>query len=173
MDAFIPIITALVGAVFGGGLTYLFALKKDREQRRREKIVSHLIEAYRNFEKVAQRSDYDPNLKDFLETSVASVFLFGSEEATKATSDFCNNLREGCGDVVPLLQILRKDLRRELGLQDFDVPASPGSARTSPMGRALHATPRQPPPFDLTSPPLPHVTLPEVRALPSLSPKDP
>jgi hypothetical protein len=49
-------------------------LRKDKEERRRERVVAHLIEAYRNLENAAGRDVLSDEQKDRVETSVAGAF---------------------------------------------------------------------------------------------------
>ncbi|PCH96271.1 MAG: hypothetical protein COB84_05060 [Rhodobacteraceae bacterium] len=111
-----PLLTAIVAGFIGAWLTYAFALRKDREERRRERIVSHLIEAYRNIEFASSRKPLTEDEKTRVETSVAAIFLFGSKKAVNDAEDFVHSM-----DAENLLRTLRNELRNELDLEPHDV----------------------------------------------------
>jgi len=122
---FFTVGAAFVGGIFGAWLTYYFSLKgdlqKDKEERRRERIVAHLIEAYRNLENAAGRDPLPDDKKDRLETSIAAIFLFGSKEAANEANKLAVDVAAGTGNMISILKIMRRDLRKELGLEQHDV----------------------------------------------------
>ena len=96
-------------------------LHKDKEERRRERIVAHLIEAYRNLETAACRQTKSKEQMDKIESSTAAIFLFGTKEAAEKTTKFGHDLENGQASLNELLKVLRKDLRNELGLEQHNV----------------------------------------------------
>ncbi|MCP5038693.1 MAG: hypothetical protein GY945_13960, partial [Rhodobacteraceae bacterium] len=115
------LLPALLGGLLGAWLTYVFGLRRDKEERRRERVVAHLIEAYRNLENVAGRDNLTGEQKDRLETSVAAIFLLGSKAAAEAANLLAKEVADGNGNMKHLLKIMRSDLRKELGLPQHDV----------------------------------------------------
>ncbi len=77
----IPFATGVVAGLVGAWGAYFFALRRDKEERRRERIVSHLIEAYRNLEDAAGRNPLPEEKKRRVESSLGAIFLFGSKDA--------------------------------------------------------------------------------------------
>ena len=102
----------------------MFSLKRDKEERRRERIIAHLIEAYSNLEKASNRQQ-DNEMMSKVETSLAAICLLGSKQAANSATKFMKDSSSSSGgDVKPLLSVLRADLRKELGLEvyDMDIP---------------------------------------------------
>ena len=124
MSEWLPILApALLGGLVGAWLTYFFGLRRDKEERRRERVIAHLIEAYRNLESAAGRENLSDEQKDRLETSVAAIFLLGSKEAAEKARLLAEDTAAGLGDMAPLLKVMRSDLRKELGLEQHEVDA--------------------------------------------------
>ncbi len=115
------LLTGVVAGLVGSAVTYFFALKQDKEARRRDRTVSHLMEAYRNIEDAVERRQLTDEQLERLETSIAATFLMGSKDAAQKAKDMSIDSEEAKVDMLPLLQQLRKDLRRELGLESHDV----------------------------------------------------
>jgi 2-oxoglutarate dehydrogenase complex dehydrogenase (E1) component-like enzyme len=115
------ILTGVIAGLISASATYFFALRQDKEARRRERIVAHLIEAYRNLEHAAQRDPMSTEAKQRVESSLAAIFLLGSKESANAAKQFAESMSAGHGDLVELLKTLRRDLRQELGLEQHDV----------------------------------------------------
>jgi hypothetical protein len=116
------LLTGVVAGLVGSVLTYVFALRKDREERRRERMVAHLIEAYRNLEDASGRGALSDEQKSRLESSIAAIFLLGSTVTASEASRFIADMASASGgDVKPLLKALRNELRSELGLESHDV----------------------------------------------------
>lgn len=125
MEYIIPFATALFAGVIGAWTTFLFSLRQDREARRRERIVSHSIDAYRNLESSVGQEELTPDQKSRFESSIAAIFLLGSKKSAKAASDFTIGVVSGDGGKLKsLLMALRSDLRRELGLEahELEIP---------------------------------------------------
>lgn len=115
------ILTGVVAGLIGSIATYIFSLRQDKEARRRQRIVGHLIEAYETVEYSTQRHPLSEDAKRNLESAIASIFLLGSEDSAKAANKFASEMRQGNGDSIELLRILRGDLRAELGLRQHKV----------------------------------------------------
>ena len=123
IDWVLIIAPALLGGLVGAWLTYFFGLRRDKEERRRERVVSHLIEAYRNLENASGRDELTNEQKDKLESSVAAIFLLGSKEAAEEASKLAKDVASGLGNMNALLKVMRNNLRTELGLEQHDVDA--------------------------------------------------
>ncbi|WBL33465.1 hypothetical protein O5O51_01775 [Sinirhodobacter sp. HNIBRBA609] len=120
-EAAIGLLSALLGAVLGAFATYWFALRQDKVARRRERVVAHLIEAYRNLENAAGREPMTEDHKTRVESSIAATFLLGSKSAAIEAKKLAEDTARGSGSMVPLLKQMRSDLREELGLEQHDV----------------------------------------------------
>ncbi|MDP1668122.1 hypothetical protein [Phaeovulum sp.] len=119
-DAAIGLISALLGALIGSFAAYWFALRQDKVARRRERVVSHLIAAYRALEQYAllepKRSDFVERQRAF-ENALGDIFLLGDERAIELVREIDARVKQGQGlDVKELALHLRGGLRKELGL---------------------------------------------------------
>lgn len=115
-ELLLPAAVGVLGGFLGALFTYLLSLRRDREERRRERIIAHLIEAYRNLENAAGRDELTEEQKDRLESSIAAIFLLGTLDACKAADKLTVDVANGGGNMNELLAIMRSDLRKELGL---------------------------------------------------------
>ena len=116
-ELLLPLVTAIIGGLVASAVTYKFSLKRDQEERRRERIIAHLIEAYRNIENSACRSQRTPEMTERLESSIAEIFLLGSKKSAEEANKLAKEFASGAGDMTDLLKSLRYDLRCELGLE--------------------------------------------------------
>ncbi|WP_375264332.1 hypothetical protein [Planktotalea sp.] len=114
------LLTGVVAGLFGACATYVFALRKDKEERRRDRLVAHLLEAYRNIEDAVGRDEIADDQLERLEKSIAATFLLGSKAAAEEAARITVNLKANRLEMLPLLLQLRKDLRHELGLERHD-----------------------------------------------------
>jgi len=112
-----------MGGLVGAWLTYFFGLRRDKEERRRERVVAHLIDAYRNLENAAGRDPLTNEQKVRIESSIAAIFLLGSKDAAAQARKLAEDTAGGIGDMSPVLKTMRKDLRNKLGLERHDVDA--------------------------------------------------
>ena len=109
-----PVLGALV-AVFGWFIAHRLNMAKDLAVKRRDLRVQYLIEAYRRLEAATYRSD-DQSRRDF-ESALADIQLLGNEEQVRLAHELSESMtRNGSATINPLLEGLRKDLRRELAI---------------------------------------------------------
>jgi phosphate/sulfate permease len=116
-----PFISAVIGGLVASFFAYKLGLRRDQEERRRERIIARLIEAYRNIENAAGRLQRTPEMTERLESSLGAIFLLGSNNAAKEANKLAKAAARNEGDMTALLQVLRQDLRSELGLTADDV----------------------------------------------------
>jgi len=109
---FLTPILGLVGAYFG----YLWARKKERDAKRRDLKINYLIEAYRHLEGCSIRKPSE-DIDRKMESCIADIQLFGTLKQIKEAQKIGQQLSE-TNECNPhdLLVELRKDLRKELGL---------------------------------------------------------
>lgn len=108
------IITILL-AVFA----YWSTLRRDRLSKKRDLRTQYLIEAYRRLESAGNRVDQTPEVARSLESAVADIQLFGSQEQVKLSTAFALEFsKNGHASLDTLLESLRTDLRKELDLGD-------------------------------------------------------
>jgi hypothetical protein len=115
-----PVLAAVV-AVAGWFVAHRLSVKKDMAAKRREMRVGYLIEAYRQLEGAAQRSEAEKR-KDF-ESAVADIQLFGSGRQIKLVHELVEAMaKDGFATYNPLLELLRLELRHELGMRPEAAP---------------------------------------------------
>ncbi|WP_268846595.1 hypothetical protein [Flavobacterium aestivum] len=114
------LITALV-TIFGWYIVHLFSAKRDRKNKQRELRVNYLIEAWRKLEYASNRKGVDA--KEYVEKPIADIQLFGTKKQIELTIKIANELAEKNGtNLIELLTELRQDLRKELNLQQIEMP---------------------------------------------------
>ena len=110
-----PVLAAVI-AVLGWFVGHRLSVTKDLSAKRRELRVQYLIEAYRRLEGAAQRSDVERR-KDF-ESAVADIQLFGSGRQIALVHQLVEAIaKDGFATFNPLLELLRVELRHELGMR--------------------------------------------------------
>ena len=107
----IAIISVLGGSVIGYFISSILSFK----EKRRELILSYLIDAYKALENAAHRE-----IGEEIEKAIGTIQLFGTtkqiELARKFTSDLAENNSANYND---LLYDLRNSLRKELKLDKY------------------------------------------------------
>jgi hypothetical protein len=117
------IFTSLISAVVGGTvvaiITHALTIKREREQKKREFILKFLVEAWQNIE-AGSREQTDIHRKsEVLEKAIADIQLFGSATQIAMADKWAKEMvSKNSSDSTVLLNDLRDDLRRELGLPD-------------------------------------------------------
>jgi len=115
MDFFKIFITVLA-MMIGWFVVHFLTRQRELINRRSDKRVDYLIEAYRNLESSANRKQTD-DIRDKVEKAIADVHLFGTEEQIQLANKFSKDISEkGEGSYHELLLQLREDLRIELKL---------------------------------------------------------
>ena len=110
-----PSIAAFV-AVVSWYVGHRLSLNKDLSSKRRELRVQYLIEAYRRLENAANRTDSEKG-KDF-ESAIADIQLFGSGRQIGLVHELIESMsKDGFVTVNLLLELLRTELRHELGMR--------------------------------------------------------
>ena len=109
---------ALIGAIIGALLGHKLTKERDREQRRRELVLTYLIDAWKNLE-TGSRDTIDIHRKsEVLEKAIADIQLFGSPEQIRMASEFAKSMTaNNSANTTPLLSDLRDSLRLELNLK--------------------------------------------------------
>lgn len=115
----LPLLVTTVVAILGWYAAHALTSRRDRANKRRDLRVTSLISAYRKLSNCAQR----PNQKelyaraDDLESSIFEIQLFGNKEQIDEAERFVTSIASTkTGDISPLLNLLRRDLREELKL---------------------------------------------------------
>lgn len=94
-----------------------FNVHRDRQNKRRDLRIEFLLEAYRRLESAANREGMTEEQKLEFESAVADIQLLGTKEQVDTTVAYLRQHASGSGaQIDSLLQLLRSDLRQELGL---------------------------------------------------------
>jgi hypothetical protein len=114
MDDTLKFALTIFFGLLGWFAVHYFSMTRDRNNKKRDLQTKYLIEAYQKLERNSQNPDYK---KEELEAVLADIQLFGHpdeiELAVKFSHDFAN---KGEGKLGDLLNLLRKNLRKELNL---------------------------------------------------------
>jgi len=117
LDLLVPLLVTTLVAIVGWFVAHRLAAGRDRANKRRELRVSFLIDAYRRLEFASHREPDSETVKA-LESALADIQLMGSPDQVAMISDYLNALNSNpTTDPGPLLESLRKDLRKELKLR--------------------------------------------------------
>ncbi|MES2428755.1 MAG: hypothetical protein V4560_17360 [Bacteroidota bacterium] len=114
---FWKILVTIAIAALGWIIVHYFNTKRDRTLKRRELVTSHLINSYKVLTiDITQRdANLERDLK--LESVIAELQLFGSEEQIRLTKKLVDDIRNNKEFLMDeLINSLRNDLRNELGL---------------------------------------------------------
>jgi hypothetical protein len=112
------LISALIVAI-GWFVVSTLNARRDRKNKLREVRIQYLIDAYRNLSDSSQRP-LDPSAKYFrqIEAAVSDIQLFGTpSQIEKVKQMVVGYSKTGMGDLDPILNDLRDNLRSELSLK--------------------------------------------------------
>ncbi|ANH81186.1 hypothetical protein A8C56_09505 [Niabella ginsenosidivorans] len=105
--------------VIGGwAAAHYFTNRRDRIAKRRDISLDHLIKAYRVLaEEISHRENVENRQ---LESIITDIQLFGSEEQIMLAHQLAKDAAQNRHfELDPLINSLRKDLRKKLGLSDI------------------------------------------------------
>ena len=109
-------IPALV-AVLGWFVAHRFNTYRNRTNKRRDMRVKFLLDAYRKLELAANRKELTIQHKLDFESAMADIQLLGSAQQVEETvACLKQHAAKSNSDVLQILTLLRKDLRKELGI---------------------------------------------------------
>lgn len=119
-----PLLAAVVGASVGGLVVHRATLARERLSERRGRRLEYLVSAYRRLEDATNRSGaLTGERADSFESALADVMLLGRAEEIEAARQFLLAMREDEEALLdPVLRALRRSLRRELRLEDIELP---------------------------------------------------
>lgn len=106
-----------VVAIVGWFAAHQFNVHRDRQNKRRDLRIQFLLDAYRRLESVANPEEKTEEQKLAFKSAVADIQLLGTREQVAATVKYLREHAAGSGARIDsVLQLLRSDLRQELGL---------------------------------------------------------
>ena len=113
-------------AVLGWVVGHWLNSKRDRKLKRRELEVSYLVEVYRNLDQFIAGlvgGQLDKKIAENMNSAISDIQLFGTanqiELAIKITNVLAIEKSVPTPELNELVQALRSDLRRELGLEEI------------------------------------------------------
>jgi len=96
---------------------------RDRKNKKRELVVTHLVDAYRVLTQEIGRRETTPESMTKFENLMTEIQLFGSREQVEMAKKISKETAEnGVSEIDPLIEVLRSNLRRELNLEELDEP---------------------------------------------------
>lgn len=115
---YIKILSTVILAVIGWGVGNWLNHLRARNDKRRELVVQHLIEAYRILTQDIGRRDTSIESITKLENLLSEIQLFGSAKQVDLARKLSNETAsEGVSEIDPLIENMRDSLRKELGLE--------------------------------------------------------
>ena len=121
MDA--PVISILVTIVLGvsGWIAgHSFNSKRDQANKRRDIRLERLLKCYDILAKETVHRSMGEKQKVSFENALSELQLIGTELLIELSSSF--NVNEDSGNVIPILELLRVEIRQELGLKQTKKP---------------------------------------------------
>ena len=114
---YIKIIVTILVAVIGWLIAHHFTSKRDVANKQRELSVQHLVNAYRVLTNDVSHREPNDERRKKLENILSDIQLFGSEQQIKLAQQLAIDVAEGkVFELDPLINCLRNDLRKHLGL---------------------------------------------------------
>ncbi|MFC2487388.1 MAG: hypothetical protein ACFNP8_02225 [Alloprevotella sp.] len=99
-----------------------YEYNKFKKQKRKDIITKYLIDAWTKLESASNRSKLNEKQKLDIESSIGAIMLFGSEKQIQLAQKFCQEMSQGDGaELLPLLETLKTDLRKELQMPEQTV----------------------------------------------------
>ena len=118
LNPLIAALSGLAGVGVGGWLSHHWSASRDLANERRKLRISYLLEAYRRLEASANRPVGTPEQKAAFESAVADIQLLGTNDQIETTLQYVTKHAQDGGAIIdPVLEILRADLRQEMGLR--------------------------------------------------------
>ena len=117
----IKIIATISIAVLGWIIGHYFTNRRNRIQKRRDLTIEHLIKAYRILTtEIAHRQETKEGAKK-LENILSDIQLFGSLVQVELAKNLIEVVVSGNEfELDPLINSLRNDLRKQLGLKKVE-----------------------------------------------------
>ena len=119
---YLKIITTIILAVLGWIVGHFFTSRRDKKIKKRELSLQYLVEAYRVLTNDVSERNATSERVEKLENLISDIQLFGTIEqvelSRKLAADAAKSYANGeAFDLDPLINCLRDNLRRELGLK--------------------------------------------------------
>lgn len=116
IDKLLPLLLTSILTVLSWFILHRLNKSKERDAKRKDLIVSYLIEAWKKLEYASHRFEYD-RIK-YLEEPIAKIQMFGTKEQIELAQKFASDMSaENQASLTELLFSLRQHLRKELNLE--------------------------------------------------------
>ena len=121
----IPLASAVVGGLVVAVFNHFFTKRRESDNEKRKVRVGYLLDAYRRLEAAANREISNDELKTAFESAVADIQLLGTKQQIETALGYIADHVDGNdADINILLELLRDDLRQELGLRKSNLNIS-------------------------------------------------
>jgi hypothetical protein len=116
VDILVSVLGSLLAAVVGGLVVHLATRRRELEKDRRAERIKYLVASFRTIMRDLDRVDEEARSR--FDAAIEDVTLFGGAQQVRLARQIRHLRYEGGPvDYGPLLESLRNDLRRELGLK--------------------------------------------------------
>jgi hypothetical protein len=116
VDILVSLLGSLLAAVVGGLVVHLATRRRELEKDRRAERIKYLVASFRTIMRDLDRVDEEGRSR--FDAAIEDVTLFGSAQQVRLARRIRHLRHEGGPvDYGALLESLRNDLRRELGLK--------------------------------------------------------
>lgn len=115
---YIKIVATVVVAALGWVVAHHFTSQKSRNDKKRDLSIEYLANAYRFLTTEVVQRDISNEAWTKLENVIADIQLFGSPEQVMLVKQLVECIVQGGEfEMDPLINSLRKELRKQLGLE--------------------------------------------------------
>ena len=115
------IITTIGLTILGWLIAHYFTSKRNTNNKRRELATEYLINAYRILTNDIAQRERDKEINIRFENILSDIQLFGTREHINLAKQLIQEITDGeSGDLDPLINSLRNELRLELSLDSIE-----------------------------------------------------
>jgi hypothetical protein len=107
--------TSFCAVLFGVMAAHFFTSRRDLASKRRDLVTKHLVDIWNDLDAAGNPKDRSDSIR--MERAISNIQLFGTEEMIRiARANTLEFSAKGTTDNLQLLNLLRSQLRSELGL---------------------------------------------------------
>lgn len=111
-----PLLVTSIITIVSWGVLHFLSKRRDEKNKRKEIRINYLIQVWRLLEAASNRDNN--TLNHNLETAIADIQLFGTEQQIELAQQFTKEMVQSkTSNSNELLVSLREDLRKELRLE--------------------------------------------------------
>jgi hypothetical protein len=115
-EELIKLISTLIIVIIGWIIVHYFTSIRDAKNKRREISINHLISSYEILTNEISQRPQNKERNQKIEKMISQIQLCGTSEQIKLVIELVSEIKSGNGNLDPLINNLKNNLRAELGL---------------------------------------------------------